>query len=161
MNIFCAYNKLEKTERLISNPKNPNTHPDKQIELLAKIIDAQGWRAPITVSKRSGFVIRGHGRLEAAKLLNYDKVPIDYQDYENEAMEWADMIADNKIAEMAVLDFITVKELIADIPEELQELTGFNVEEMFAEDLDIEDFFEEKEKGPTTKKVCPNCGVEL
>lgn len=115
MNIFCAYNKLEKTERLISNPKNPNTHPDKQIELLAKIIDAQGWRAPITVSKRSGFVIRGHGRLEAAKLLNYDKVPIDYQDYENEAMEWADMIADNKIAEMAEIDDELLKTLLTDL----------------------------------------------
>ncbi|WP_282442293.1 hypothetical protein [Pelotomaculum terephthalicicum] len=34
------------------------THPDKQIQLLAKIIKNQGWRAPITVSNRSGFIIR-------------------------------------------------------------------------------------------------------
>jgi hypothetical protein len=50
-------------ESVVGNPRNPNVHPERQIELLAKIISAQGWRAPITVSTRSGFVVRGHGRL--------------------------------------------------------------------------------------------------
>lgn len=33
------------------NPRNPNTHPQRQIELLAKNIRYFGWRQTITVSK--------------------------------------------------------------------------------------------------------------
>jgi ParB-like chromosome segregation protein Spo0J len=67
--IYCAYDENADITTLVPNPRNPNMHPQKQIELLAKIIKNQGWRAPITVSNRSGFVVRGHGRLLAAQLL--------------------------------------------------------------------------------------------
>lgn len=101
MNIKCAYTELLDLNRLIENPKNPNSHPEKQIEMLAKIIDYQGQRSPIVVSKRSGFITKGHGRLMAIKKLGWEKAAVDFQDYENEAQEYADMIADNKIAELA------------------------------------------------------------
>lgn len=67
--IHCAYTEVIDPALLTPNPRNPNHHPKKQIELLAKIIQSQGWRAPVTVSNRSGFVVRGHGRLQAALLL--------------------------------------------------------------------------------------------
>lgn len=73
--IHCAYDELKSIAEVVPNPRNPNTHPEKQVKLLAKIIEAHGWRAPITVSKRSGFVIRGHGRLAAAQLLGCETVP--------------------------------------------------------------------------------------
>ena len=99
--INCAYDELVDVEKLIPNPKNNNVHPKKQIERLSKIIDFQGQRAPIVVSNRSGFIIKGHGRLEAIKLLGWTKCAVDYQDYESEAQEYADMIADNQIATWA------------------------------------------------------------
>ena len=102
--VHCAFDEMMPIESVIPNPRNPNTHPDKQIKLLAKIINTQGWRAPITVSKRSGFIVRGHGRLLAAQLLNLETVPVDLQDYESEAAEWADLIADNRLAELATID---------------------------------------------------------
>src|SRR5690606_2134297 len=114
------------------NPRNPNQHSDKQIDLLAKIIKHQGWRVPITVSKRSGFVVRGHGRLLAAQKLGIEKVPVDFQDYVNEAEEWADLIADNRIAELSQMD----NEMLKDLLEELDtgeidmELTGFFLDEI-------------------------------
>jgi len=77
--------------------------------MLAKIMEFQGWRLPIVVSKSSGFIVRGHGRLLAAQRLGLKKVPIDEQDYENEAQEWADLIADNRIAELAETDRATLK----------------------------------------------------
>lgn len=61
--IHCSYTDLIDPTELVPNPRNPNQHPKKQIELLAKIIQSQGWRTSVTVSKRSGFVVRGHGRL--------------------------------------------------------------------------------------------------
>lgn len=90
--IHCAYDKLVPTGELIPNKKNPNRHSDEQIRLLAKIIVNQGWRSPITVSNRSGFIVRGHGRLQAAQLAGLEAVPVDYQDYENEAAEVLDML---------------------------------------------------------------------
>lgn len=88
--VYCTFTRMVAIEEIIPNPRNPNKHPKKQIELLAKIIKAQGWRAPITVSNRSGFIVRGHARLEAAKLLGLTECPVDFQDYDNEAVEWAD-----------------------------------------------------------------------
>jgi len=102
--IHCAYTDLVDIASVVPNPRNPNHHSDKQVELLAKVIKAQGWRAPITVSNRSGFIVRGHGRLMAAQLLGLDTVPIDRQDYESEAAEYADLIADNRIAELSDID---------------------------------------------------------
>ena len=99
--IECAHDEMVQIEKLIPHPRNPNKHPEKQIALLVKIIAAQGWRNPIVVSSRSGFITKGHARLEAAKILGCDAVPVDFQDYENEASEYADLIADNRIAELA------------------------------------------------------------
>lgn len=115
INVYCAYDEMIAIEKLIPSPRNPNTHPQKQIELLAKIIKNQGWRAPITVSNRSGFVIRGHGRLLAAQLLGVEQVPVDHQDYATEAEEWADLIADNRIAELSQIDESMLAELMAEL----------------------------------------------
>lgn len=125
--VFCAHTELVETEKLVPNPRNPNRHPESQIKLLAKIIRAQGWRNPIVVSRRSGFVIKGHGRLDAAKLLECERVPVDFQDYENEAAEWADMLADNRIAELAETDDEELKKLIQELDGQIDlDLTGFD-----------------------------------
>jgi len=83
--IHCAHDEIADITTLVPNPRNPNRHPDKQIELLSKIIQNQGWRAPITVSTRSGFIVRGHGRLLAAQKLGLTQVTVDRQDYVTEA----------------------------------------------------------------------------
>jgi ParB-like chromosome segregation protein Spo0J len=86
------------------HPKNPNTHTEKQIRILAKIIEKQGWRAPIVVSNRSGLIVAGHARLAAAMLLGYTEAPVDFQDFESEELELAHLVADNTIPEMAEMD---------------------------------------------------------
>jgi DNA modification methylase len=101
MKFNCAHTEIVELHKLQPNPKNPNAHPEKQIAMLAKIIDYQGQRSPIVVSNRSGFITKGHGRLEALQRLKWDEAAVDYQDYDSEAQEYADMIADNKIAELA------------------------------------------------------------
>src|SRR4030043_702688 len=99
--INCVYKELWDIERLKPNPANPNKHPKEQIKRLAEIIKAQGWRTVITVSKLSGFIVRGHARLEAAQLLGCKQVPVDLQDYASEEEEMLDLLADNRIAELA------------------------------------------------------------
>ena len=158
--VFCAYDELVSTETLVGNPRNPNQHPASQIELLAKIIDAQGWRAPVTVSTRSGFVVRGHGRLAAARLLGAEVVPVDRQDYDSEASEWADLIADNRIAELAEPDLPALKDLLEELDtgDFDMELVGFDASELerlmtsVSGGLDIvEDEVPEPPEEPVTK----------
>jgi len=110
--IYCSYTKLVDPNNLKGNPKNPTQHPKAQIELLAKIIRQHGWRTSITVSNRSGLIVRGHGRHEAALLLGLKEVPVDYQDYANEAVEYADLLADNRISELSDMDRATLKDVM-------------------------------------------------
>ena len=130
--IHCKHTKMEDLVNLIPHPQNPNKHPEKQIALLAKIIRHSGWRSPIVVSKRSGFIVSGHGRLDAAKLLNEEKVPIDEQDFKNEADELAHLVADNRIAELSGLSDDKLTELLSGLSEtDLDmELTGFDGDEI-------------------------------
>ena len=130
--VFCAHDAIVDAATLVPNPKNPNTHPDEQIQLLGRIIRQTGWRAPITVSKRSGFIVKGHGRLSAALLEGAKEVPVDYQDYASEAEEYADLVADNRIAELAEIDNKMLADIFADIDtgEIPVELTGYTEEEM-------------------------------
>jgi len=106
--VFCAHDAIVPLKDLRPNPKNPNQHPPEQIKLLASIIRATGWRAPITVTK-------GHGRLMAAQLDDLTDAPVDYQDYASEAEELADLTADNRIAELATTDNKMLAEVFADI----------------------------------------------
>jgi hypothetical protein len=130
--VYCSHSAIEATEKLQGNPRNPNTHPQRQVELLARIIEYQGWRAPITVSTRSGFIVRGHGRLAAAMLRGWEQVPVDYQDYASEAEEWADMVADNRVAELAEIDPQLLKDVLQEIDtgEIDLELTAYRLEEI-------------------------------
>ena len=130
--VWCRFDEGVTLEKLVPHPRNYNKHPDSQIALLAKIIKAQGWRNPVVVSKRSGFVVKGHGRIEAARLMQVDAVPVEYQDYETEAAEYADMIADNRIAELAEPDNAMLKSMLAEIDESGidMDLTGFDAGEL-------------------------------
>ena len=168
--IMCAYDELVPIEKMVENPKNPNKHPEKQIEILAKIIKAQGFRRPIVVSSRSGFVIVGHGKLMAAKFLGMEAVPVDYQEYENEAAEWADMVADNKVAELAEFDNTVMADMLAeldDIDEEIFGMAQDDIDKLMgraeraaqenkAREIDIMEFEDEK-----FQHTCPRCGFRF
>ena len=130
--VYCSHSEMLPIESVIPNPRNPNTHPESQIELLAKIISAQGWRAPITISTRSGFIVRGHGRLLAARKLGLAEVPVDRQDYSNDAAEWADLIADNRLSELSKIDVPLLKDLIQEIEPGMFELTAYTMDEIDA-----------------------------
>lgn len=141
MNIKCTYSNLVKITDLKPNPKNPNKHPDEQIEKLAKIIDYQGMRSPIVISTLSGLIVKGHGRLEAIKRLGWTEAPVDYQDYEDEAQEYADMVADNSLSEWSRTDFSMVNLDIQDFGPELDiEMLGmrsFEIEPFDARVMEI------------------------
>ena len=129
--VFCSHDALIPIERAVPNPRNPNQHDDRQAALLGNVIQATGWRQPITVSRQSGFVVKGDGRLLAARKKGWTEVPVDYQQYASEAEEWADLIADNRIAELSEIDDSLLAELIGDLGDDVPpELTGFDEEDI-------------------------------
>lgn len=113
IDVYCAFDQIVPIDDLKPNPVNPNFHPNDQIERLAKII-SHGWRQAITVSRRSGFIVKGHGRLEAAILLETTHVPVDFQDYASDAEEHADLLADNRLAELAQTDMDMLDNILKD-----------------------------------------------
>lgn len=132
--VMCAHDIILPLSQIKANPMNPNTHSPEQIEVLKKVIEKQGWRSPIVISKLSGYVVKGHGRLIAALDGDMEFAPVDYQDYESSAAEYADMTADNQIAEMSHMDPELLAEIFLEI-ESLQpdfdfSLTGFDQDEI-------------------------------
>lgn len=124
-------------ESIVPNPKNANRHSPEQIKRLEKLIKYQGFRNPLIISNRTGFLIVGHGRLEAAKNLGIEKLPVIYQDFKDEAQEYAYLVSDNEIARWSDLDLNAVKEDILDFPD-LQ----LDIDLLGIEDLDL-NFLEE------------------
>ena len=116
---------------LTPNPRNARTHPKKQLRQLANSIERFGFNNPVYIND-DGVILGGHGRVEAAKLLGFKRVPTLTLSHLSPAEQRAYMIADNKLALNAGWD----PDLLA---QELQELididfdidlTGFSLAEI-------------------------------
>jgi hypothetical protein len=125
--IYCAHKESVPISELREHPKNPNIHPKAQVAALAALIMRYGWRQAITVSTLSGYVVRGHGRLYAARHAGLTHAPVDYQDYASYQDELADLWADNKIAELSFLDSEAEAALMSDIGELLGDIGEIKV----------------------------------
>jgi DNA modification methylase len=112
--IHCKYDELSKPRDLKVHPKNRNKHPKEQVERLAKIYSYQGARHPIILSKRSGFIVAGHGRKAAAQSIKMKEFPIVHQDFDSDEQEYAFIQSDNAVALWAELD---LSEINSDIPD--------------------------------------------
>lgn len=121
MNIHCKYDELVDVKALKPHPKNRNKHPQDQVERLAKILNYQGLRAPIVVSRLSGKIVKGHGTLQAIKENGWESAPVVYQDFEDNDQEWLFLQSDNAIASWAELD-------VSGINSDLSELGPFDID---------------------------------
>jgi len=124
MDIKSKEIKIVDIDSLVLNPDNNNRHSIEQVELLAKGIKHNGFRVPIIVSNRSGFVISGHGRIDAAKLLEIKEIPAIFEDFKDEAEEYQFLTFDNEIARWAELDRHAVYTKLEALPEIDIELLG-------------------------------------
>lgn len=111
--------------------KNTRKHKDLDIDNIAKSIDKYGFNDPIGIWKEN-IIIEGHGRLEAAKKLGFNKVPCIRLDHltDEERREYA--IAHNATAELSEWDTDFLAEELAEI-----DLSGFDFD--FGIDADAEE----------------------
>ncbi len=127
--VYCL-GTLTPISQVIPNPENPNVHPDEQLEILAGILKVNGWRQPIVVSKLSGMVVKGHGRLQTAKFMKLTEVPVDFQNYVDEQAEYQDMIADNRAAQLSYVDAFKLGNILKKVSADGQKHLGYSKEEI-------------------------------
>jgi DNA modification methylase len=101
------------------NPRNARTHSKTQLRQIRRSIKAFGFVSPILVDENET-LIAGHGRLEAARQLGHETVPVIQVTHLNEAQKKALAIADNKIASNAGWDL----EILADELRQIAELSA-------------------------------------
>ena len=144
---------------IVENPKNPNRHSPEQIERLSELIKYQGFRNPLVVSERTGFLVVGHGRLQAAKKLGLKELPVMVQQFKDEAQEYSYLVSDNAISEWAELDFSKINQDFLDLGPEL------DVDMLGIKDFKIEPLDKLEETLPKDKKSslikCPLCEIQF
>ena len=91
------------TASLKPHPRNSRRHSDDQIVAIARGIEAFGWTQPIAIDE-DGTVLIGHGRLEAAKSMGLDEVPVVVMAGLSDEQKRGLIIADNRLAEQSSWD---------------------------------------------------------
>lgn len=129
MKIACDFD-LWPIDKVTPYHNNVKTHPEAQIVKLASMIAEYGWDQPIVVDEH-GIIIKGHGRLEAAKRLGMSEVPVTVRTDLTPAQVKASRLADNKIAEGGKTDNDLLKielDELASLDYDV-DLTGFELDE--------------------------------
>jgi DNA modification methylase len=129
-------------------PRNARTHSPKQIRQLARSITEFGFTNPVLIDE-TGMILAGHGRVEAAKQLDWSTVPCIRIEHMSPAQKRAYIIADNRLALKAGWDeALLAAELQGLLESEIDfdvSLTGFEVGEI---DLLLEGQFPEEPGDP-------------
>jgi DNA modification methylase len=124
---------LVKVAEIVPYSRNTRTHSDTQIAQIAASITQFGFTSPLLIDE-TNTLIAGHGRLEAAKLLNLPELPAILLEGLSDAQKQALRIADNKLALNAAWDDALLRTELADLRDlgfDLA-LTGFADDELSA-----------------------------
>lgn len=113
--------------------RNARTHSKKQVRQIAESIKEFGFVNPVIVDDENN-ILAGHGRVDAAKLLQLQTIPCVHIEHMTAAQKKAYVIADNKLALNAGWDedllAQELKELLAvDISFDIG-VTGFSIPEV-------------------------------
>lgn len=118
-------------ERLRPYDKNPRTHSAEQVTKLVASLREFGFTNPILVDSKDG-IIAGHGRLEAARAVGMQEVPVVVLDHLTDAQRRAYILADNRLALEAGWDPALLASELEALKLDSFELglTGFDAEEL-------------------------------
>lgn len=115
------------------DPNNRNKHPKDQIERLTQLMSHYGWVGnPLVVSKESGLLKAGEGRLLSAKKAKLKKVPVHFNQFDTpeDAYGWA--ISDNAITSWAELELGEINQDLGDLGPD------FDIEMLGIKDFELE-----------------------
>ena len=127
-------------DKLQPYANNARKHNDKDINAIVASIEEFGFADPIGVWSDNNIIVEGHGRLEAAKRLGLDKVPIIRLDHLTDEQRRAYTLAHNKTAELSRWDFDVLDLELDDIPEIDMTQFGFEfVDELLEHEKNAEE----------------------
>lgn len=127
------------TAALIPYARNSRTHSETQVKQIASSIKEFGFTNPVLIDKDNG-IIAGHGRVQAAELLNLDTVPCIRLSHLSNQQRRAYVIADNKIALNASWDFDMLKLDLSELADE-----GFDFESIGFTQMEINNIISDYE----------------
>ena len=90
-------------------PGNPRSHSTKQLDKLKTSILTFGFTNAVLIDEGS-IILSGHGRVEAAKQLGLESIPVRVISGMTEAQKRAFVIADNKIGDLSKWDLPLLKQ---------------------------------------------------
>ncbi len=99
-NTFDPIVEWRRIDELTPYARNARTHSPKQVQKIAASIEEFGFTCPVLIDADGG-IIAGHGRVEAARRLGMDRVPIIRLDHLSDVQKRAYIIADNRLAVLA------------------------------------------------------------
>jgi DNA modification methylase len=110
------------TAKLIHYARNARTHSEEQVAQIAASIVEFGFTNPILAGS-DGVIVAGHGRVEAARKLGLETVPVVVLDHLTPTQRRALILADNRIAENAGWDDAMLRIELQSLQED-----GFNLD---------------------------------
>lgn len=141
---------------------NTRRHVDYDVDQIATSIEKYGFDDPIGIWGEDNTIVEGHGRLEAAKQLGLEEVPIIRLDHLNDEQRKEYAIMHNKTAELSNWDFSMLE----------KELEGLNLDDFdvdfgiskdeitndynTGDEIDLDDFDDDK-----YEHTCPKCGFKF
>src|ERR1700680_959314 len=136
-------------DQLSKDPRNPRTHPDKQVSEIMASIEEYGFTNPVMIDSHD-VIIAGHARVMAARKLGMEHVTVIVLGHLTEIQKRAYVIADNKLAMNAEWDLELLRQEVAATEAELRKLGAFSDQE--CEELLAE---LERESGATDEDDAP------
>lgn len=117
-------------DTLTKHPRNPRRG---DIGLIVQSIRDNGFYGALIVQRTTGYVLVGNHRLDAARELNMEQVPVIYIDVDDDRAERI-MLADNRSSDAAGYDDAALLAILRDISASENGLTGtaYTAEEMDA-----------------------------
>lgn len=142
------------------DPRNANTHPDKNLRAIEASLREHGQVEPLVV--HNGIVIAGNGRLEVMHRLGYDRVWINRVDHMTYTQARRYAIEANRSAELAVWDMDVLESELSGLIED-----GVNLADIGFDDSDVDgimgnfDIPDDDEEQPRLDQrepiECPGC----
>ena len=119
--------KFQPVDKFTPHPSNPKKH---DIDGIKAAIKKYGPQYPIIVHKETGYIIKGHGTLEAYRALGYTSIP--YQEIScGDGEARAFLVLDNQLTIKGGYDNEKLADILKDLRNKgLDELTGFEVNEI-------------------------------
>ena len=133
---------------------NPRLN-EEAIPYVMNSIKEFGFKNPIILDKNN-VIVAGHTRLESAKRLDIEEVPVIYVNDLTEEQVKAFRLADNKVSEKSLWDFSKLDEELENILDIDMSMFDFNI----VDESYIDDFFEDSDnkKEKESKLIeCPHC----